>query len=91
MQSTCIQLSQLSHCIHLWASPDARSSTHVVRHPVQKSFDVSALDSSGTFKLGMVENIVGKGENAGYQHFLLLSQFFHKSSLTRSLKVGIVW
>ena len=23
------------------------------------------------FALGMVENIVGKGENAGYQHFLL--------------------
>ena len=23
------------------------------------------------FDLGMVENIMGKGENAGYQHFLL--------------------
>ena len=23
-----------------------------------------------------VENIVGKGENAGYQHFLLFPQFF---------------
>ena len=23
---------------------------------------------------GMVENIVGKGENAGYQHFLLFPQ-----------------
>ena len=43
------------------------------------------------FKLGRVENIVEKGENAGYQHFLLLSQCFHKSSFTRSLTVGIVW
>ena len=26
------------------------------------------------FFLGKVENIVGKGENAGYQHFLLFQQ-----------------
>ena len=26
-----------------------------------------------------VENIVGKGENAGYQHFLLFSQCFQKA------------
>ena len=38
-----------------------------------------------------VENIVGKGENAGYQHFLLFRQCFQKSSLSESLKVGIVW
>ena len=25
-----------------------------------------------------VENVVGKGENAGYQHFLLFSQCFQK-------------
>ena len=28
----------------------------------------------------MVENIVGKGENAGYQHFLLFPQCFQKAS-----------
>ena len=27
-----------------------------------------------------VENIVGKGENAGYQHFLLFEQCFQKPS-----------
>ena len=37
------------------------------------------------------ENIVGKGENAGYQHFLLFPQFFQKLPFSRSLKVGIVW
>ena len=26
------------------------------------------------FVLGSVENIMGKGENAGYQHFLLFPQ-----------------
>ena len=43
------------------------------------------------FGLGRVENIVGKGENAGYQHFLLFPQFFQKSSLSGSLKVLIMW
>ena len=38
-----------------------------------------------------VENIVGKGENAGYQHFLLFPQCFQKVSPLASLKVGIVW
>ena len=38
-----------------------------------------------------VENIVGKGENAGYQHFLLFQQCFQKASPLGSLKVGIVW
>ena len=36
-----------------------------------------------------VENIVGKGENAGYQHFLLFPQCFHKASFLVSLKVQI--
>ena len=43
------------------------------------------------FDLGRVENIVGKGENAGYQHFLLFPQCFQKASFPGSLKVGIVW
>ena len=32
------------------------------------------------FGFGRVENIVGKGENAGYQHFLLFPQCFQKHS-----------
>ena len=38
-----------------------------------------------------VENIVGKGENAGYQHFLLFPQCFQKALSPGSLTVGIVW
>ena len=37
------------------------------------------------------ENIVGKDENAGYQHFVIFPQYFEKLSVLRSLKVGIVW
>ena len=42
------------------------------------------------FLFGRAENIVGKGENAGYQHFLLFLQCFQKASFPESLKVGIV-
>ena len=38
------------------------------------------------FVLGMLENIVGKGENAGYQHFLLFPQCFQKPSFCRAVK-----
>ena len=41
--------------------------------------------------LGREENIVGKRENADYQHFLLFPQRFQKASFSRSLKVMIVW
>ena len=40
--------------------------------------------------MGRVENIVGKGENADYQHFLLFPQCFQKASDTGSFKVLIV-
>ena len=43
------------------------------------------------FVLERVKNIVGKGENAGYQHFLLFPQFFQKAAFKEVLKVGIVW
>ena len=44
---------------------------------------ISLLDS--------VENTVGKGENAGYQHFLLFLQCFPKPSFLGLLIVGIMW
>ena len=40
---------------------------------------------------GRVENPVGKGENAVYQHFLLFPQCFPKPSSFGSLKVEMVW
>ena len=43
------------------------------------------------FGLGRVENIVGKEENAGLQDFLLLPQCIQKLSVSRFLKVRIVW
>ena len=43
------------------------------------------------FVLELVENIVEKGDNIGYQHFLLFQQCFHKPSLSGLLKLVIVW
>ena len=37
------------------------------------------------------ENIVGKGENAGYHHFLLFPQCIPKAFFSGSLKLCIVW
>ena len=42
------------------------------------------------FCFGKVENIMGKGENAGYKHFLFFPQCFQMSSSQGSLKHGIV-
>ena len=41
--------------------------------------------------LRWTKNIVGKEENAVFQHFLLFPQFFQKASFLGSLKVGTVW
>ena len=38
-----------------------------------------------------VENIVGKGENAGHQHFLLFPQCFEKASFPDMSKGVIMW
>ena len=39
------------------------------------------------FVLDRVENIIGRGENAGIQHFLLFSQYFQKDSSSQLLKL----
>ena len=38
-----------------------------------------------------VENILGNGENAGYQYFILFSLCFQGRSSPRSLKLGILY
>ena len=43
------------------------------------------------FHLERVENIVEKGGNTGYQHFLLFRQSFRTASSSGLLIVGIVW
>ena len=69
--------------------------------PDDKSLDLSKLKAFADnkinvtvklkFALGQKENIVGTGENAGNQHFLLFPQCFQKASITGSLHVGTMW
>ena len=40
---------------------------------------------------GRVENIMGKGENAGYQYFFLFLLYLLKAYFLRLLKVEVVW
>ena len=58
-----------------------------------KAFAEDIINVNEVLKIGLgrIENIVGKGENAGYQHFLLFPQCFQKPPVSGSLKVGIVW
>ena len=41
-----------------------------------------SVNEKPKFGLGNVENIVGKGENAGYQHFLVFLQCFQNLSFS---------
>ena len=53
--------------------------------------DKMNLNEKLKFGFGRVENIVGKGENAGYKHFLHFPQCFQITPVSGSLKVWIVW
>ena len=57
-----------------------------------KAFADDKTDVTETLKfvLGRVEKIIGKGENAGYQHFFLFPQCFQKASFSELLKVRIM-
>ena len=47
------------------------------------------LDQMTKFYCNRLENMVGKGKNAGYQHFLLFPQCFQKASCSEGFEVGI--
>ena len=47
------------------------------------------MNQKSKFALGRVKNIVGKGENAGYQHFLLFPQCFQQPTYSGLLKLGL--
>ena len=67
--------------------------TLVKRGPEFKAFAYHKINVIEKMKLALerVENIMGKGENAGYQHFLLCPQCFQKPCFSWLLNVGIVW
>ena len=65
-----------------WKSLNSLANDKILNRPKLKAF---ADDNLNVAKMMIslydrVENIVGKGENAGYQHFLLFLQCFQKAS-----------
>ena len=58
---------------------------------LQKAKQMTNLAKKLNFVFGRDENILGKRENAGYQHFLLFPQCFQKASFLGSFKIGIAW
>ena len=82
--------------MHLtWEARGAQSVTYrtLILYQMTNLFDWSKLvvfaddkisvSQEQKFILGLVENIVGKGENAGYQHFLLFPQCFKNDFILR--------
>ena len=55
------------------------------------AYDKIHVTEDFKFVLGTVENILGKGENVGYQHFLLFLQCFPKGFSAGLLKVVFMW
>ena len=74
---------------------ERRHSQCITFLPKSKILELSELKGFADYKINMtqkwkfvlerVENIVGKGENAGYQHFLLFPQCFPKGFFFRGV------
>ena len=58
-----------------------------------KAYADDKINVTQTLKcaMGRTENTVGKGENAGLQHFLVFPQCFQKATFSGLLKVLIAW
>ena len=87
LKALSLGLQKLSSCVNSVTNNKILDLTKL------KAFADDKINVTQTLKftLGRVENIVGIGENAGYQHFLLFLQCFQKATFSGSLKEGIVW
>ena len=70
----------------VWERVNSLSHDQLYVQSKMKAFRDDIINGSEKLKiaLGRIENIVKKGENAGYQHFLLFSMFSIGSFLTIS-------
>ena len=82
-----------SKTLHFGKSLFTERQSKVLDHSNLKYFadDKINVTYKINFVIGRVENIVSKGENADFQHFLFYTQCFQKTSFSGSLKVGIMW
>ena len=79
--------------LHVFLYVNSLPNDKTLKRSKLKGFEDDKINvtQKSKFVLGREENIVGKGENAGYQHFHLFPQCFQNAPYTGSLKVAIVW
>ena len=97
--STVVSAYTMCRCLQQYCTRPYKYSLTLYSLPSNKILALTKLkafaDDNFTVAVIMisvsdrVENIVEKGENAGYQHFLLFQQCFQKASYTGFLKVVI--
>ena len=95
-----ITLLESHLCLSFIISPVLSNMVYIIHFPINslpydkilnqsksKAFADDKLNGKPLQKLflGWVENIVGKGENASYQHFLLFPQCFQKAFFFRDI------
>ena len=71
----------------VWERVNSLPNNKILNLSKLKAFADNKINVTEKLKLllEMVENIMKKGENAGYQHFLLFPQCFQKDPYTGSL------
>ena len=76
-------------CVYLNPLPDDK----ILGLSKLKAFADDKLNVTHNIKVVFlrIENIVGKEENAGYQHYLLFPQCFQKAFSSSAAKVVNVW
>ena len=74
--------------LSFWKGLNSLPNNKILHWSKLKIFIDDFIDVNKKFKfgLGRVKNIVGKGENAGYQHFLLFSTMLFKGLFFRVVK-----
>ena len=77
----CLQVVQGQFFV-VWEWVNSLPNDKILDRSKFKAFaeDMINMTEKLNFVLGRVETIVEKGENAGYQHFLLFPQCFQKAS-----------
>ena len=85
-------LNLSSNGLFIWYSINSLPNDKFYTYSKFKAFADNKINVTQKEKFAMVwlENTEGKGENAGYQHFLLFPKCFQELSLSGSLKVGTV-
>ena len=65
----------------------------ILDHSKLKALAADTINSNKNLRLvsGRVENALGKGDNAGYRHFLFFSKCYQKPLSSESSKVEIAW